>query len=251
MSLPEYNPLEEEKAIIAKKTSNIQLKIGIHSGKGGVGKTFLAVQTALILADKGLKVGLLDADIDCPNIPEAINRQENILVKNTKLKPVDYQGIKVISSGFIQQEGEPLLIRGPIKHRVLTDFLTKTDWGELDALVIDFPPGTSDIPLSAMQIANLTGVIIISTPQRGAVQDAMRAIRMAKKLNTKIIGLIENMSGDIFGTGAIKELAGQEEVDFLLSIPLRKEIREQAEEGKIVIEPEEARILYDKIRSSR
>jgi ATP-binding protein involved in chromosome partitioning len=245
MSLPQYQPKQEvpeddpitsEKKRLYEAIKHIPKRIGIHAGKGGVGKTFLSTQLALLYVSQGKKVGLLDADVDCPNVPSAYNLDTDMTVDdNGKLEPVIYKGVKVASTGFMQKADESLIIRGPIKHRLLTDFIEKTNWGELDYLFFDFPPGTSDVPLSAMQVANLTGIILITTPQKEALQDCRRAVHMARKIGTPILGLVENMAGPIFGEGTVQKLAKELDLELLTSIPLSQEIREKAESGKLAL----------------
>lgn len=245
MSLPQYqekkdvhedDPITQEKKRLYESIKHIPQRVGIHAGKGGVGKTFLSTQLALLLTQQGKKVGLLDADVDCPNVPSAYNLQEDMLIgDDNKLQPVIYKGVRIASTGFMQQADESLIIRGPIKHRLLTDFIEKTAWGELDVLLFDFPPGTSDVPLSAMQVANLTGLIIITTPQKEALQDARRAVHMARKIGTPILGLVENMAGPIFGENTVTNLAKELDLEILAKIPLSQKTREQAEKGELAI----------------
>jgi ATP-binding protein involved in chromosome partitioning len=226
------NPVVEEQERIRGKLKDIKIKIGVHSGKGGVGKTFVACNLAMTLAAEGYQVGLLDADIDCPNVNEFLNLKGDLLMhENGKLVPLRHKNIKVVSTGSIQPPGEPLIIRGPIKHRVLTDFMEVADWGPLDYLVIDFPPGTSDVPLSAMQMADLTGVILVTTPQKESVVDVTRAAGMARKMDIPIIGLIANMEGEVFGHVG-EELAKKLQIPFIGSIPLAKEIRELSDKAE-------------------
>lgn len=226
------NPVQEEQERIKARLTQIKHKIGVHSGKGGVGKTFVSCNLAMTLAAEGYQVGLLDADIDCPNVHRFLNLNAELHMDgHGRLVPLRYKGIKIVSTGFINPQEEAMIIRGPIKHRVLTDFLEIADWGPLDYLVIDFPPGTSDVPLSAMQFADLTGVILVTTPHKESVADVTRAAAMARKLDVPIIGLIENMSGDIFGSVG-EETAKKLQVRFLGSIPLSKEIRELSEQGE-------------------
>ncbi len=255
MALPQYtpeaekDPITQEKERLLESVKDIPVRVGVHAGKGGVGKTFLSVQLALALQDAGKSVGLLDADVDCPNIPTALNEKAELHVTESgKLRPILHEGVKVVSTGFMQDEGEPLIIRGPIKHRLLTDFIEKTDWGALDALVIDFPPGTSDVPLSAMQVANLTGVILVSTPSRSALGDLKRAAAMAKKLGVRVYGVIENMSGDVFGQGGAEEVAKELGLPFICRIPLSKEIGEKAEEGVLAVDGETQAALRKAVR---
>ena len=230
--VPKKNPQDEEISRVRGALTNIKYKIGVHSGKGGVGKTFVACNLAMTLAAEGYQVGLLDADVDCPNVPTFLNLHADLGMDEAgRIVPLLYKHMKVVSTGFIQQEDEPLIVRGPIKHRVLTDFLELALWGPLDYLIIDFPPGTSDVPLSAMQYVDLTGVLIVSTPQKESIADATRAVHMARKLGVPILGLIENMSGEVFGHAG-EALAKKLGIAFLGSIPLSKEIRELSDRAE-------------------
>ncbi len=194
----------------------------MHSGKGGVGKTFLSVNVAFSLAKLGYCVGILDADIDCPNVPKFLS-MKGIAAKERTLKPVIHEGVKIISTALLNPGSEsPIIIRGPIKHNMLVSFLSLVEWGELDFLVIDLPPGTADVPLSAMQLSALDSLILVTSPTKEALLDTARACSMAKSLGLKILGLVENMSGEVFGTrgpGAASRL----DVPYLGSIPLSAE----------------------------
>jgi len=232
---PAMQHVTEERERIHERLAGVGKRIGVHSGKGGVGKTFVAANIALLLASEGHQVGLLDADIDCPNVHEFLNIEERHTINDAgQIIPIThphFTNLRIASTGFLQERGEPLIIRGPIKHRILTDFLEKTAWGPLDYLIIDFPPGTSDVPLSAMQFAGLTGVVLVTTPQKEAVADVTRAAGMARKLDVPITGLIANMEGDVFGYAG-ETLAKTLAVPFLGSIPLSKTIRECNDHGE-------------------
>ncbi len=225
------NPFLDQKESLSKLK---MYKIGVHSGKGGVGKTFVAVNLAYSLAVKGYKVGLIDADIDCPNVPKFLSIH-SILVRQqtTKLEPVVHNGVKVVSTAlFNPGKEDPIIIRGPIKHRMLLDFLQSVNWGDLDYLIIDLPPGTADVPLSAMQLAALDSLILVSMPTKESLLDTSRAANMAKKLSVPILGLLENMSGDIFGSNA-ESIANSFGIPFLGSIPLSKETAQINENAEI------------------
>lgn len=239
---PAMQHVTDERERIHARLSMVGKRIGVHSGKGGVGKTFVAANLALTLASEGHQVGLLDADIDCPNVHEFLNIHERHTIDDAgRIVPINhphFPNLALASTGFLQERHEPLIIRGPIKHRIFTDFLEKTAWGPLDYLIIDFPPGTSDVPLSAMQFAGLTGVILVTTPQKEAVADVIRAAGMARKLDIPIIGLVSNMEGEVFGHAGAT-LAKTLDVSFLGSIPLSKAIRECNDRGDIAfLEPE-------------
>lgn len=208
----------------------------MHSGKGGVGKTFLSVNIAYSLADAGYRVGLLDADIDCPNVAKFLGIEGKIATKNqamTMIEPVLSNGVKIISTALLNPQSEaPIIIRGPIKHNMLVNFLSSTNWGELDYLIIDLPPGTADVPLSAMQLSALDALILITTPTKEAILDTARAKNMAQKLGIQILGFVENMSGSIFGTKSA-EIEKRLGIECLGSIELSLEIAQTNEQGEI------------------
>jgi len=207
---------------------SIKRIIAVHSGKGGVGKTFVAVNFAAFLAREGLKVGLLDADVDCPNVLHLLKADGKLLADKEKMiVPIEKFGMKIVSMApLLENEDDALLWRGPIVSRVLEQFLYDVAWGDLDVLVVDLPPGTSDIPLTLYHMLPRSEVLLVSTPHELGLLDAKKAAAMAKKLNVKILGLIENMAGEIFGREkwgskkSSKETAKKLEVEFLGSIPL-------------------------------
>ena len=233
------SPMEhvtEERARIAKSLTKFAIRIGVHSGKGGVGKTFVACGLARLLAENGDSVALLDADVDCPNVPESLALTERMTIDDAGLlQPVRAQGLEIVSTGFLQDDGEPLIIRGPIKHRILTDVVEKVAWRPHDFLIIDFTPGTSDVPLSAMQFIDLTGIILVTTPQRESLADVKRAAGMARKLNVPILGLVCNMEGEVFGHVS-ESFAAELGVPIITRIQLSKEIREACERGENAFE---------------
>ncbi len=218
----------EQKKLIADNLSGIRYKVGIYSGKGGVGKTTIAVNLAVALAQEGARAGILDADIDCPNIVRAMQISESPVVGgDERIVPPQQFGVSVISMGFFQQnEEEAIIWRGPMIHNAITQLLESTDWGELDYLVIDLPPGTSDAPLTIMQTLNLDGFIVVTTPQELAKLDAKRSINMIRKLNVKVLGIVENYSGAIFGSGAGEALAEEMGARFLGRLELRPDYRD-------------------------
>ncbi len=225
----------EERERIAKSLRKFTKRIGVHSGNGGVGKTFIACAIARLLLDDGNSVALIDADVDCPNVPASLGIKEHMTIDDAGLlQPVRAHGLEIASTGFLQEDGEPLIIRGPIKHRILTDFVEKVAWHPHDMLIIDFPPGTSDVPLSAMQFLDLTGVVLVTSPQRESLADVRRAAAMARKLNVPILGLIINMEGAVFGS--VPESFGAElGVPIIARIPLAQWIREAAEANEPVL----------------
>ena len=218
----------EQKRIIAESFSSVSYKIGVYSGKGGVGKTTVAVNLAATLAHDGARVGILDVDIDCPNVVRAMKIAEPPTIgPDQKMIPAERFGVKVMSMGFFQQnEEEAIIWRGPMIHNAINQFLQTTQWGELDFLVIDLPPGTSDAPLSIMQALDMDGFIVITTPQELAMVDAKRSINMIRKLKVKVLGVVENFSGEIFGSGAGEELARSMDLRFLGRLALRPEYRD-------------------------
>ena len=218
----------EQKRAIASSLSQIKYKVGVYSGKGGVGKTTVAVNLAVTLAMEGAKVGLLDVDIDCPNVVRALKISEPPLVAEDKrMRPPERFGVKVMSMGFFQQnEEEAIIWRGPMVHNAINQFLQSTDWGDLDYLVIDLPPGTSDAPLTIMQALDMDGFVVVTTSQELAAIDAKRSINMIRKLKVHVLGVVENFAGEIFGSGAGEVLAQEMDLTFLGRLEMRSEYRD-------------------------
>ena len=218
----------EQKRAIADTLSQIEYKVGVYSGKGGVGKTTVAVNLAVTLANDGASVGILDVDIDCPNVIRAMKVVEAPLVgEDRKMIPPERFGVKVMSMGFFQQDEEEAIIwRGPMIHNAINQLLQSTDWGQLDYLVIDLPPGTSDAPLTVMQALDMDGFVVVTTPQELAKIDAIRSVNMIKKLHIDVLGVVENFVGDIFGSGAGEELAEHLDIPFLGRIAMRADYRD-------------------------
>lgn len=214
---------------------SIKNKILIMSGKGGVGKTTIAVNLAYSLAEKGFRVGLLDVDIHGPNVPKMLNLEEKRITTNgNKMVPLKLKnGLKVMSMAFLLNKEDAVIWRGPMKHNIIKQFIEDAEWGDLDYLVIDFPPGTGDEAISISQLLkNITGSVIVSTPQKVALIDVAKAIDFSRKVNIPIIGLIENMSGDVFGKGTVKDMADTLKIDFLGTLELDKTITQSGDNGK-------------------
>lgn len=219
--------------------------LAIASGKGGVGKTTVSVNLALALSKTGAKVGLLDADVYGPSIPLMLGLKNAPEVINNKIEPVLAQGVKVISMGFFYEQSQQAgIYRGPIVAGIVKQFLTDVNWGELDYLIIDLPPGTGDAPLTLAQTIPITGIIIVTTPQDVAMNVAVKAVGMFNKLNVPIIGVIENMSYlecehcnnkiNIFGTGGGQKVSEQFNVPFIGEIPLHQQIMTASDSGNPV-----------------
>src|SRR3954471_2820937 len=216
--------------------------IAVGSGKGGVGKTTLAVNLAIVLSKLGHKVGLLDADVYGPNVPLmlGLTGQPKVMGDN-RIEPLEAHGLKVISVGFLNPGDKPLIWRGPMLHSIIKQFLGSVVWGELDYLVVDLPPGTGDVALSLIQTVPLTGAIVVSTPSDVALQDARKAIEMFRQMKVDIVGMVENMSYfvcphcqhevDIFSRGGAEKTAKQFDVSFLGSVELDPEIRRAGDSG--------------------
>ena len=238
---------------------NIKNTIAVASGKGGVGKTTIAVNLAVALANAGAKVGLLDADIYGPNVPVMMGLSTLPQPQNNKLIPAESYGVKVMSIGFMVKDLQPLIWRGPLLHSTINQFLTEVEWGELDYLIVDLPPGTGDVQLSLSQTIPLSGGIIVTLPQKVSTDDAGRGLEMFRKMNIPIIGVVENMSYlcmpdgsrmDIFGSGGGEKFANDMHVSFLGAIPMQPSVRENSDKGTPFIltdkESEAARV-FDEI----
>ena len=217
--------------------------IAVGSGKGGVGKTTLAVNLALALSQMGNRVGLLDGDVYGPNVPLMLGTSEQPKVQGEgQIVPISAHGLKVISVGFLNPGDKPLIWRGPMLHSIIRQFIGSVDWGQLDYLIIDLPPGTGDVALSLIQTVPLTGSIVVSTPSDVALQDARKAIEMFRQMKVDIVGIVENMSYficphcnhevDIFSKGGAEKTAKQFDAAFLGSIELDPEIRRSGDSGQ-------------------
>lgn len=244
---PGANKDAEDKASINENMARIAHKIIVLSGKGGVGKSTVAVNLAVSLAEKKFKTGLLDIDIHGPSVPKllGIDSGQVMGTRNGKMTPVEYnEYLKVISIGFLLQDNDTAIIwRGPMKYTVIKQFLADVDWGDLDYLVVDSPPGTGDEPLSICQlIENADGAVVVTTPQDVALIDVRKSVNFCKQLNMPVIGVVENMSGftcphcgkvtDIFKNGGGEKMAGDMGVPFLGSIPIEHQIAASGDSGK-------------------
>jgi len=226
------NPFSQYREIVKKNLSNVGKVIAVHSGKGGVGKSTFSVNLAAFLAQKGFSSGLLDADIDCPSCNKMFGITERIKSVDGKFVPIEAFGVKVISAGnMVANSDEANVMRGPMMFKLIFELLAKTDWGSLDYLIIDLPPGTGDNPLTVMQLAPLYGIVVVTQPQEVAVVDAKKSVNMAAKTNIPVIGIVENMFGTIFGSGGAENAADSLEISFLGKIPLEQSIRESSDAG--------------------
>ncbi len=209
--------------------------VAVASGKGGVGKSTVAVNIAVALAKAGARVGLMDADIYGPNVPTMMGIDHLPPAKETKIIPAEAYGVKLMSMGFLVKPGQPLIWRGPMLNSAIRQFLSDVEWGELDYLIIDLPPGTGDAPLSLAQSLPLSGVLIVTLPQAVSLEDASRGLAMFKTLEVPILGVIENMRGEFFGAGGGEQLARFEDVPFLGAIPMESDVRVSGDSGKPVV----------------
>ena len=216
--------------------------IAVGSGKGGVGKTTVAVNLALALAKSGKKVGILDADVYGPNVPMMLGATEQPrIVAENRIEPIERYGVKVISVGLISPGDKPLIWRGPMLHQMVRQFIQQVQWGELDHLVVDLPPGTGDVVISLVQTVPITGAVIVTTPSDVSLQDARKAIGMFRQVKVEVLGLVENMGHfncphchqeiDIFSKGGGERIARQFELPFLGTLELDPNIRHGGDSG--------------------
>lgn len=261
--------LMEQEVGIIKRMSKIKHKIAVMSGKGGVGKSTVSVNLAAAFAKKGYKTGIMDVDVHGPNVPKMFGVEGKLLDYSEEgIIPVETEdGIKVMSVGFfLSSQDVPVIWRGPAKTGVIKQFLAEVNWGDLDVLIIDNPPGTGDEPLTVLQTVPLDGVVIVTTPQSVVQEDVVKSVNLVKKLNIPVIGVIENMSGFIcphcqneiliFGKGSAAKMAEETDVPFLGGLPLDVETASASDIGTpIVIKEPESEIssriskIVDKIES--
>ena len=231
---PEATPPPENTSVLEGKP--IDHVIAITSGKGGVGKSTCAVNIAAALATRGFKVGLMDADIYGPNIPVMMGLSGRPELKEAnKIIPKEAHGVKTISIGYLLEDGTPVMWRGPMLHKAVEQFLKDVDWGELDYLLVDMPPGTGDVQLSLAKLVTLTGAVVVTMPQEVSLTDVRRAIGMCEQVKCPVLGVAENMTGDIFGQGGGKKTAERYSVPFLGSIPLDPSVRESGDSGTPIV----------------
>lgn len=218
--------------------------IAIGSGKGGVGKTTVSVNLSIALAKLGHKTGLLDADVYGPNVPLMMGIREAPYAVGDRIQPLEKHGVKLMSMGFLNPGDKPLVWRGPMLHSVIQQFLRGVDWGELDYLVIDLPPGTGDIQLTLIQTAPLTGAVVVTTPSDVSLEDARKAVNMFQQVRVEILGIVENMAYltcphcseriDVFSYGGGRKTADDMKVNFLGELPLDPAVRVGGDTGNPV-----------------
>ena len=229
----------------AQPIPGVRNVIAVGAGKGGVGKTTVAVNLAVALAREGGRVGMIDGDVYGPNVPIMMGLHQPLSSDGEKILPAERHGIKVVSMGFLTTDESPVIWRGPMLHSVIRQFFQDVRWGELDYLVVDMPPGTGDVALSLSQTVPVAGAIVVTTPQQVSLADSRRAVRMYQKLNIPILGLIENMSyfvcpacqheSDIFGRGGGERTAEEMGVPFLGRVPIYQPIRVGSDSGQPLV----------------
>jgi ATP-binding protein involved in chromosome partitioning len=213
----------------------IRNALAVASGKGGVGKSTVSVNLAVALAQTGARVGLMDADIYGPNIPTMMGIHDIPGTNDQKLIPAEAYKVKLMSMGFLVKPGQPLIWRGPMLNSAIRQFLADVEWGDLDYLIVDLPPGTGDASLSLAQILPLSGVVIVTLPQAVSIEDASRGLSMFKTLEVPLLGVIENMRGEFFGSGGGEDLARISKVPFLGFVPMEQSVRIGGDTGKPVV----------------
>lgn len=237
---------------LPQRLPKVKNLIAVAAGKGGVGKSTVATNLASAFALEGTRVGILDADVFGPSIPQMMGEPQvpAALASESSMAPAVHHGIKVLSVGFFVERGAAIMWRGPMIHKLLTQFMEDVDWGELDYLVIDLPPGTGDTQLSLAQLVPVTGAVMVTTPQEVSVIDVEKALAMWKKVEIPVLGIIENMSyfacpkcghhEEIFARGGGRQLAEREGLPFLGEIPMLSSVRSRGDAGKPIVlaEPE-------------
>jgi ATP-binding protein involved in chromosome partitioning len=227
--------------------------IAVGSGKGGVGKTTVSVNLAIALSRLGFRTGLMDADVYGPNVPLMMGANQTPGAIGERIQPLEKYGVKLMSMGFLNPGDKPLVWRGPMLHSVIQQFLRGVDWGALDYLVIDLPPGTGDVQLSLMQTAPVTGAVVVTTPSSVALEDARKAVHMFQQVRVPLLGIVENMSYlmcphcneriDVFSTGGGRRTATDMGVNFLGALPLDPQVRIGGDTGHpvAILGPEDPR----------
>jgi len=215
--------------------------IAVGSGKGGVGKSTVATSLAYSLKKMGCRVGLMDADVYGPSVPQLTGTSGNLQQQDGKIQPMLQNGMPIVSIGFMVPADQAIIWRGPMLHSAITQFIRDTAWGELDYLIIDMPPGTGDVALTLSQLLPLSGAVVVCTPQKVALLDAVKAVAMFRKVKIPLLGVVENMSGflcpdnhkryDIFGSGGARQMAEDANIPFLGDLPITMKMRERGDEG--------------------
>jgi ATP-binding protein involved in chromosome partitioning len=256
---PQGGGTEQPKLPIA----GVRNLVAVGSGKGGVGKTTVSVNLAIALAKLGYRVGLLDADVYGPNVPLMMGIRDTPTAIGDRIQPLERHGIRLMSMGFLNPGDKPLIWRGPMLNSVIQQFLRGVDWGDLDCLVIDLPPGTGDVQLSLIQTAPVTGAIVVTTPSEVSLEDARKAVQMFRHVRVNVLGLVENMSYmvvpgsaqriDVFGQGGGRRTAEAMDVPFLGELPLEPQIRIGGDTGSPVallgVDEPRAAAFYEIARS--
>ncbi len=221
---------------------NVKNIIAVGAGKGGVGKSTVAASLAYAFKQFGARVGLVDADVYGPSIPHMVGTNEKPVAQEfqnqegqtlTRILPVEVEGLKVMSMAFFVEPDQAVIWRGPMLHKAITQFLQDTEWGELDYLIIDMPPGTGDVSLTLSQLIDLAGAVVVCSPQQVALLDAVKAVQMFRQVKIPVLGIVENMSGEIFGRGGAQKKGEEVQIPFLGEIPMNAEIREKSDSGEI------------------
>jgi len=221
---------------------NVKNIIAVGAGKGGVGKSTVAANLAYAFKQFGARVGLVDADVYGPSIPHMVGTREKPVAQEfqgkdgqtlTRIIPVEVEGLKVMSMAFFVEPEQAVIWRGPMLHKAITQFLQDTEWGELDYLIIDMPPGTGDVSLTLSQLLDLAGAVVVCSPQQVALLDAVKAVQMFRQVKIPVLGIVENMSGEFFGRGGAQAKGEELQIPFLGEIPMITDIREKSDTGDI------------------